>query len=585
MVTGQNSPLATDWRTLFQVGTLSGLSDGQLIERFADAPQGAGELAFSILVERHGPMVLGVCRRLLGDVNDAEDAFQATFMILARKARTLRRPELVGSWLHGVARKAAWKAKVRRDRVRHREGSNPIDLKTVESIHSEPRDDDYHESFEILHQEIASLPDRYRIPIILCDLEGSKHEEVARRMGCAVGTLSSRLSRGRTILKNRLIRRGFAPGSAVIAQATASTIVNAHVSSFLMTNTVRAASTTAATRCLSSVALKASAAALTQEMFKAMLISKITMTWVVFTSTLGIVAGVGAMAAHQGAKRDQAKPAVDRSAEVKVAKQSEKVPIPIQANSDAERKADAERNADDARKADDARAEAEQDDRIIDMMAASADSAVERSNSTGSSAAFASSAEPRTRYWEIERKFLEHIKLFRRAVRFEKRLNVKPGSLDQNVEATTEVEKDRAEIMDTIDSLKSQLQDIGFCVQNTMMIIQTQSLRLEHAKADIAIAKNRMAHYAGRRPLENTLKLQKIEEAQAMIRSDWGRLEMELSRYKDKMKSTSDSLHRLQGLLDRYGKLGDPIPIEKAEPKTEKSKPDELEDVKQEKKD
>lgn len=576
-MTGQNSPFASDWRTLFQIGTMSGLSDDQLIERFTDSPQGAGELAFSILVERHGAMVLGVCRRLLGDVHDAEDAFQATFMILARKAKTLRRPELVGSWLHGVARKAALKAKTKRDKLRRSEGSIPIDLNLVEEVDSVRRDDDLRDQFEILHREIASLPERYRIPIVLCDLEGLKHEEAARRIGCAVGTLSSRLSRGRTILKDRLIRKGVAHRSEAIAQATAPSIVKAHVSTLLMTNTVRAASALAATRSSSSVVLKASAAALTQEMFKAMLISKITIASVVLTSTLGIVGGVGAFAAHRRAKQEPEKPSAVQSGEVKVEKQAQKAPIPIRSNK-------AEIKEMEARKRDDAKAAAEQDDRIIDMMAASADSAVERSFATGSSAAFAQSAAPRARSWEIERKFLEHIKFFRTAARQRDRLPNILEARDDYDKASTEVEKDRAEIMDTIDSLKSQLTDIDFCIQNTKMLMQTQSLRLEHADADLAIAKNRMSNYAGGRPLENTLKLQKIEKAREMIRSDLDRLRMELSMYMEKMKSTSDSLRRLQGLLDRYGKLGDPIPIEKAEPKSGKSKPDEPERVKQEKK-
>jgi RNA polymerase sigma factor (sigma-70 family) len=193
---------------LFSVGTYRDLTDGQLLERFATEGGEAGELAFAALVERHGPMVLRVCRGILADPHDSQDAFQATFLVLVQKARALWVRESIGPWLHQVACRTAScarSASARRRRLEHRADS-PMPEGRVEV-------DD--ELFRTLHEEINRLPERYRAPVVLCDLEGRTREQAARHLGWPIGTIKSRLSRARVRLRDRLIRRGLAPGAVL----------------------------------------------------------------------------------------------------------------------------------------------------------------------------------------------------------------------------------------------------------------------------------------------------------------------------------------------------------------------------------
>jgi RNA polymerase sigma factor (sigma-70 family) len=149
------------------------------------------EAAFEALVRRHGPMVLGVCRRVIGNHHDAEDAFQATFLVLVRKAACVRPRELVGHWLYGVAYRTALEARGRIARQRAKE--QPVyDLPQPEA---EP-DSPWQELRPFLDRELARLPERYRLPVVLCDLEGGSRRDVARRLKVPEGTLSSRLARG-----------------------------------------------------------------------------------------------------------------------------------------------------------------------------------------------------------------------------------------------------------------------------------------------------------------------------------------------------------------------------------------------------
>jgi RNA polymerase sigma factor (sigma-70 family) len=186
-----------------------GVTDAELVERFALA---GDEAAFAALVGRHGGMVLGLCRRLLRDAHDAEDAFQATFLVLARKAASLRARDVVGCWLYGVARRVACKARtlVARRRGRERPLEDfPDPAATVPA--SDPG------LAVLLDDEVGRLPARYREPVVLCCLGGQSHEQAARQLGCPVGTVKSRLSRGRELLRKRLTRRGLAPAVAGLA--------------------------------------------------------------------------------------------------------------------------------------------------------------------------------------------------------------------------------------------------------------------------------------------------------------------------------------------------------------------------------
>ena len=155
------------------------------------------EAAFAALVARHGPMVLGVCRCALPDPNDVEDAFQATFLVLVRRARSVRVGDSLGRWLYGVARRVAAKAQARSERARIR--SLPLGR---EPVASEPPADRI-ELLAALDEEVSRLPEKYLAPVVLCDLEGLTHAQAAARLRWPVGTVSGRLSRARDLLKNR----------------------------------------------------------------------------------------------------------------------------------------------------------------------------------------------------------------------------------------------------------------------------------------------------------------------------------------------------------------------------------------------
>jgi RNA polymerase sigma factor (sigma-70 family) len=151
-------------RTLFETGTPAGMTDGQLLGRFAACRDATGEAAFAATVARHGPMVLRICRGLLGDAHEAEDAFQATFLVLAQRARSVRDPELLGNWLFGVAHRTAQKARTQRARRQRRE-SREAAMKRGE-LTREDADPDHQEDIQALHEEVAQLPGLYRLPIV-----------------------------------------------------------------------------------------------------------------------------------------------------------------------------------------------------------------------------------------------------------------------------------------------------------------------------------------------------------------------------------------------------------------------------------
>jgi RNA polymerase sigma factor (sigma-70 family) len=229
---------------LFGQGTSVGATEGELLERFVKRQD---EAAFQALVARHGPMVLGVCRRLLRDPNDVDDAFQATFLVLVRKAGTLRRCELLGNWLYGVAYRAA----VRARSLAARRMSRVVSMHGLVDVTASPRSRLEASRFQnapiepesspwLLH-EISHLPERYRVPILLCYFEGLTHDEAAARLGCPVGTVKGRLSRARDLLRRRLSHRGVAlSATALISQLNVSDAKGA-VPAFLQLATVNAA--------------------------------------------------------------------------------------------------------------------------------------------------------------------------------------------------------------------------------------------------------------------------------------------------------------------------------------------------------
>jgi RNA polymerase sigma factor (sigma-70 family) len=214
--------------TLFRVGTLGGLTDAELLDRFLDRTDGTdAEAAFTALVERHGPMVLRVCRGALRDPHNAEDAFQATFLILVERAGSIRRRASLASWLFGVAGRVARRATADAARRRAHEFRRAAMRAKVEEA-TVPDD-----LGPILHEEVDRLPETYRAAVVLCDLEGQSHESAARQLRWPLGTLKTRLARGRARLRKQLLGRGLAV--AGLASGTA----NAQVPAALSRATVR----------------------------------------------------------------------------------------------------------------------------------------------------------------------------------------------------------------------------------------------------------------------------------------------------------------------------------------------------------
>ena len=192
------------------------LSDERLLGRFVSDRD---EAAFATLVQRHGPLVLRVCRRVLGHFQDAEDAFQATFLVLARKADTLRNRRTLAGWLYGVAHRTALTS--RRSAMRRRRLDSPSGPLPPESP---PAAAALRELQVILDDEVQRLPEKYRTPFVLCCLEGRSREDAARELGWKEGTVSSRIASARERLQRRLSRRGIALSSVVCADALAKRV-------------------------------------------------------------------------------------------------------------------------------------------------------------------------------------------------------------------------------------------------------------------------------------------------------------------------------------------------------------------------
>jgi RNA polymerase sigma factor (sigma-70 family) len=208
LLTGPGQTVLQQIRVVFDAGSMGNVPDGLLLERFV---RRVDESAFESLVERHGPMVLRVCRGRLKDEHDAEDAFQAVFLILARKARSLWVRDSIGPWLHAVALRTS--ASVRAEASRRRAFETRWAESTLRSVAEPLRDD----PAPILLEELGRLAYRYRIPLLLCDLEGLSHEAAAERLGWPLGTVKSRQARGRARLRSRLLRHGLVPSASLFA--------------------------------------------------------------------------------------------------------------------------------------------------------------------------------------------------------------------------------------------------------------------------------------------------------------------------------------------------------------------------------
>ncbi|HEV3122753.1 MAG TPA: RNA polymerase sigma factor, partial [Isosphaeraceae bacterium] len=251
---------------LFGAGTVSGLSEWQLLSRYLTKRD---ELAFEAIVARHGPMVLAVCRRLLNDPHDVDDAFQATFLVLVRKAGSLGPHDALGHWLYGVAYRVSLRARSLAARRHTRERSGGETLASVAA----PEEPAWNELKPILDDELNRLPDRYRKPLVLCYLEGLTHEEAAQALAWPLGTVKGRLARAREQLRLRLSRRGVALSGGVLA-ACLERATLAAVPAALLDSTVKAATALAAGPAVAAGVISAAVAVLLEGVLRTMSFTK-----------------------------------------------------------------------------------------------------------------------------------------------------------------------------------------------------------------------------------------------------------------------------------------------------------------------
>ncbi len=264
---------------IFRVGTVSGLPEDKLLERVCAQ---SDESSFEALVLRHGPMVWGVCHRLLWNPHDAEDAFQATFLILLSKIDSLRDPSGVSPWLYGVAYRVALRARGDATRRRKKE----LEAAQPEAIELDVHGDQDRMSLA-LDEEIRRLPEKYLKPVILCYLEGLSYEEAARRLNRTPATIKGQLARARERLRSRLTRRGFAPNIGLLGAESFSTSTPAVVPKALAASTIHLLQHASAGGSLAAVASSATVVALVDGVIGTMRVSR----WKVAAMSLSVIAG------------------------------------------------------------------------------------------------------------------------------------------------------------------------------------------------------------------------------------------------------------------------------------------------------
>jgi RNA polymerase sigma factor (sigma-70 family) len=283
---------------LYRDGSLAGLGDGPLLERYLTH---GDEAAFEALIDAHGPMVLGLCRRALRDPRDIEDAFQATFLILVRKAPTIRDRGHLSNWLYGVAYRVARRVRAQTLRRRNRE----IGVENLEAA-AIPETSERLETGSVLDQELNRLPSKYRVPLILCYLKGLTHDQAAVELACPVGTVRSRLARGRDLLRRRLTTRGHAPTAAIVGSETdlPARLSGEGVPPSLVSATVKAAIEIGASKTIQAGGISTSALALTEGVLATMKIAQMKVIGTVVLGTCVLASGVVAVssAAAQGRK-------------------------------------------------------------------------------------------------------------------------------------------------------------------------------------------------------------------------------------------------------------------------------------------
>jgi RNA polymerase sigma factor (sigma-70 family) len=273
------------YRAILVRDGIGGLTDGQLLEMFLKKSDDA---AFEALLRRHGPMVLEVCRRLLPNETDAEDAFQSTFLVFVRKASSVFPREMVANWLFGVARLTALKLKAsvaKRSRRERQVSDMPepesMPVKTDGELHS------------LIERELSRLPERYRAPLILCDLEGRTRKEAARQLGWPEGSLSSRLSRARAMLAKRLARYGLAESAGSVALCFEHGSTSPSVPAPLIVSTLEASKPLAAGHAAPAGLVSAKVAALTKKVLYTLLAGELKKSFSVLCLAGFIITGAG----------------------------------------------------------------------------------------------------------------------------------------------------------------------------------------------------------------------------------------------------------------------------------------------------
>jgi RNA polymerase sigma factor (sigma-70 family) len=302
MATGQLSGVIRNLRRATLRSEGARMTDGQLLRDYLHRRDQA---ALATLVERHAPMVWGVCCRVLADYHDAEDAFQATFLVLVRRASSIASPELLANWLYGVAHQTATKARATaaRRRTRERQGADMPEPATAEH-------DLWNDLRPLLDEELSRLPETHRTVLVLCDLEGKTRAEAARSLGLPEGTVGSRLARARAMLAKRLARRGVVLSGGALAAVLSQNVASAGAPVAVVSNTIRAASVFAAGQRVAGP-VSVEAAALANGVLKAMMLTKLKAV-VAVALVLGLLAaGATAFSSGSASARGNQPPAAE----------------------------------------------------------------------------------------------------------------------------------------------------------------------------------------------------------------------------------------------------------------------------------
>jgi RNA polymerase sigma-70 factor (ECF subfamily) len=297
MPEGQQNSVIGSLRQVALLPPGADLTDGELLEGYLGKRD---EAFFEALLHRHGPMVLGVCRRILQNEADAQDAFQATFLVFVRKAATIIPRAMVGNWLHGVAHKTALKARAmnRQRRAREREARANVRPATGAGA--------LQDRLEVLDEALSRLPARYRAAIVLCDLEGRTIKEAAKQLDCPPGTVASRLAGGRTLLAKRLLRYGLCLTAGPMSQELARSAVPPIIPKPLIVATVEAAARFAAGQEVASV-LSARVVALAERVVQTMLIAKLKRLTTVLLG-IALLGGAGVLWSYPTREAEQTAP-------------------------------------------------------------------------------------------------------------------------------------------------------------------------------------------------------------------------------------------------------------------------------------